>query len=171
MDFRRLVKPTNPRVPVTCTGFAKIFYATGCTYAYIYRHFSRERRVWRRERDSNPRRAFDPYALSRGAPSTTRPSLRLTQTLFFQWLASAGAGRGRCAGRPSYSSLQRAAKRTGSHWRAQMGLSESRRQLLLARSRARSLLARQVAENSRNHGPSPAIDDSTAGQNRITRTG
>ena len=32
---------------------------------------------WRRERDSNPRRAFDPYTLSRGAPSTTRPSLRL----------------------------------------------------------------------------------------------
>jgi hypothetical protein len=31
---------------------------------------------WRRERDSNPRWAFDPYALSRGAPSTTRPSLR-----------------------------------------------------------------------------------------------
>src|SRR5690606_35845900 len=30
----------------------------------------------RRERDSNPRRAFDPYTLSRGAPSTTRPSLR-----------------------------------------------------------------------------------------------
>src|SRR6266478_680939 len=33
--------------------------------------------IWRRERDSNPRRAFDPYTLSRGAPSTTRPSLRL----------------------------------------------------------------------------------------------
>src|SRR6185312_7726776 len=33
---------------------------------------------WRRERDSNPRRAFDPYTLSRGAPSTTRPSLRAT---------------------------------------------------------------------------------------------
>jgi hypothetical protein len=32
--------------------------------------------LWRRERDSNPRRAFDPYTLSRGAPSTTRPSLR-----------------------------------------------------------------------------------------------
>src|ERR1700761_2622304 len=32
--------------------------------------------IWRRERDSNPRRAFDPYTLSRGAPSTTRPSLR-----------------------------------------------------------------------------------------------
>jgi hypothetical protein len=31
---------------------------------------------WRRGRDSNPRWAFDPYALSRGAPSTTRPPLR-----------------------------------------------------------------------------------------------
>ena len=31
--------------------------------------------IWRRERDSNPRWAFDPYALSRGAPSATRPSL------------------------------------------------------------------------------------------------
>ena len=31
---------------------------------------------WRRVRDSNPRWAFDPYALSRGAPSTTRPTLR-----------------------------------------------------------------------------------------------
>src|ERR1700749_4778403 len=30
---------------------------------------------WRRGRDSNPRRAFDPYTLSRGAPSTTRPPL------------------------------------------------------------------------------------------------
>ena len=37
------------------------------------RHLSKG---WRRERDSNPRRAFDPYTLSRGAPSTTRPSLR-----------------------------------------------------------------------------------------------
>jgi hypothetical protein len=35
---------------------------------------------WRRERDSNPRRAFDPYALSRGAPSTTRPSLRSAES-------------------------------------------------------------------------------------------
>src|ERR1700730_11157652 len=35
-----------------------------------------ERGKWRRERDSNPRWAFGPYALSRGAPSTTRPSLR-----------------------------------------------------------------------------------------------
>ena len=31
---------------------------------------------WRRVRDSNPRWAFDPYTLSRGAPSTTRPTLR-----------------------------------------------------------------------------------------------
>ena len=32
-------------------------------------------RRWRRERDSNPRWAINPYALSRGAPSATRPSL------------------------------------------------------------------------------------------------
>ena len=31
---------------------------------------------WRRGRDSNPRRAFNPYSLSRGALSTTQPSLR-----------------------------------------------------------------------------------------------
>ena len=31
---------------------------------------------WRRERDSNPRRAINPYSLSRGALSTTQPSLR-----------------------------------------------------------------------------------------------
>src|SRR5271156_7173570 len=35
------------------------------------------RNAWRRGRDSNPRWAFDPYALSRGAPSTTRPPLRI----------------------------------------------------------------------------------------------
>src|SRR5450631_461995 len=35
---------------------------------------------WRRGRDSNPRWAFDPYALSRGAPSTTRPPLRMGLT-------------------------------------------------------------------------------------------
>ncbi len=33
--------------------------------------------VWRRERDSNPRWAFDPYSLSRGAPSASRPPLRI----------------------------------------------------------------------------------------------
>ena len=37
--------------------------------------------IWRRERDSNPRWAFNPYSLSRGAPSATRPSLQ--KTLFF----------------------------------------------------------------------------------------
>ena len=36
---------------------------------------------WRRERDSNPRWAFNPYSLSRGAPSATRPSLRSLQIL------------------------------------------------------------------------------------------
>jgi hypothetical protein len=39
--------------------------------------------TWRRGRDSNPRRAFDPYALSRGAPSTTRPPLRITAIRLF----------------------------------------------------------------------------------------
>ena len=32
--------------------------------------------IWRRERDSNPRWAINPYSLSRGAPSATRPPLR-----------------------------------------------------------------------------------------------
>ena len=36
---------------------------------------SKRHNLWRRGRDSNPRWAFDPYALSRGAPSTTRPPL------------------------------------------------------------------------------------------------
>ena len=38
--------------------------------------------VWRRERDSNPRRAINPYSLSRGALSTTQPSLRLHSCQF-----------------------------------------------------------------------------------------
>ena len=37
---------------------------------------------WRRERDSNPRRAINPYSLSRGALSTTQPSLRLRSCQF-----------------------------------------------------------------------------------------
>ena len=35
--------------------------------------------IWRRERDSNPRRASNPYSLSRGALSTAQPSLLLTR--------------------------------------------------------------------------------------------
>ena len=35
------------------------------------------RKEWRSGRDSNPRWAFDPYSLSRRAPSTTRPPLRM----------------------------------------------------------------------------------------------
>ena len=37
----------------------------------------RQQATWRRGRDSNPRWAFDPYSLSRGAPSAARPPLRL----------------------------------------------------------------------------------------------
>ena len=35
--------------------------------------------LWRRGRDSNPRRGISPYSLSRGALSTTQPPLRITQ--------------------------------------------------------------------------------------------
>src|ERR1700757_4855512 len=53
-------------------------------------------RSWRRERDSNPRRAFDPYTLSRGAPSTTRPSLRGEEdrSASTAWCAGARRARG-----------------------------------------------------------------------------
>jgi hypothetical protein len=47
---------------------------------------------WRRERDSNPRRAFDPYTLSRGAPSTTRPSLRCEGKCFSLWRGCRAVG-------------------------------------------------------------------------------
>ena len=47
------------------------------------------RAMWRRERDSNPRRAYDPYTLSRGAPSTTRPSLRCRKSLSFSFACRA----------------------------------------------------------------------------------
>ena len=33
--------------------------------------------IWRRRRDSNPRYAINVYSLSRGAPSATRPLLRI----------------------------------------------------------------------------------------------
>ena len=33
--------------------------------------------IWRRKRDSNPRYAINVYTLSRGAPSATRPLLRV----------------------------------------------------------------------------------------------
>ena len=38
--------------------------------------------IWRRERDLNPRYPFGVYTLSRGAPSTTRPSL-LTSFVYY----------------------------------------------------------------------------------------
>ena len=50
--------------------------AHNCVMTRFARQRSIQRSMWRRERDSNPRWAFDPYTLSRGAPSTTRPSLR-----------------------------------------------------------------------------------------------
>ncbi len=70
---------TKARFP---TGIARNHVAL-VSVRFPYGDFCRVREIrksgliWRRERDSNPRRAFDPYTLSRGAPSTTRPSLRL----------------------------------------------------------------------------------------------
>ncbi len=52
--------------------------------------------IWRRGRDSNPRWAFDPYALSRGAPSTTRPPLQQGIDPFSERaMIPAGARRGK----------------------------------------------------------------------------
>ena len=64
----------------------------------ITRLLGYENWIWRRERDSNPRRAFDPYTLSRGAPSTTRPSLRARKTSRFQRLTSVRCDRCHCGG-------------------------------------------------------------------------
>ena len=49
---------------------------------------------WRRERDSNPRWDFVPYTLSRGAPSTTRPSLlkKLSPQMFCDLLNNERGG-------------------------------------------------------------------------------
>jgi hypothetical protein len=51
-------------------------------------HARKVHRNWRRVRDSNPRRAFDPYTLSRGAPSTTRPTLRLASATIAEALVA-----------------------------------------------------------------------------------
>ena len=67
-------EPRPPRSPRICHQNAtrKGVARTKC--------LTKRKKDWRRERDSNPRRAFGPYTLSRGAPSTTRPSLRGAQS-------------------------------------------------------------------------------------------
>jgi hypothetical protein len=67
---RRLVEPWGSNPALAHTYKSEEEGRGTLLFAFIY---------WRRGRDSNPRRAFDPYALSRGAPSTTRPPLRLDQ--------------------------------------------------------------------------------------------
>ena len=47
--------------------------------------------ISRRKWDSNPRYPFEVYALSRRAPSTTRPSLRFRIAGFLHFLAKQGA--------------------------------------------------------------------------------
>ena len=65
--------------------------------------------MWRSGRDSNPRWAFDPYSLSRRAPSTTRPPLRMLwrlralaglETLRKMWCGVEAMGAGQTAGSP-----------------------------------------------------------------------
>src|ERR1700730_10138875 len=56
----------------------------------------RPRGEWRRERDSNPRRAYDPYTLSRAAPSTARTPLRAVGTLVCQLGGRRPPGRSAC---------------------------------------------------------------------------
>ena len=94
------------------------FHVDTRTVIYVHHGIAVSTCFWRRERDSNPRRAFDPYTLSRGAPSTTRPSLRGEENLSASATCCAGARRarggnhtqtpacaakraGRCAFRPS----------------------------------------------------------------------
>ena len=66
---------------------------------------------WRRVRDSNPRGTFGPYALSRGAPSTTRPTLPKNATAADVRLQAARLRR-RIVAFGDISPPQRAAKST-----------------------------------------------------------
>src|ERR1700733_11495125 len=82
---------------------------------------------WRRERDSNPRRAFDPYTLSRGAPSTTRPSLRVPKMLPVQ---SGCAGMARTALRGGHDTQKtKCAPKRASRSRFEAGAHEARHRL------------------------------------------
>ena len=65
---------------------------------------------WRRERDSNPRRAFNPYSLSRGALSTTQPSLRNSR--FFESGAGSALTRGLSLRMPGTAGIRPAAHTT-----------------------------------------------------------
>ncbi len=69
---RRLIGPCTTKR--RSSGY--LIWRRGRQRCGVFRTVGTTVEVWRRERDSNPRWAFDPYALSRGAPSTTRPSLR-----------------------------------------------------------------------------------------------
>ena len=73
--------PLRGRVP--CAGFAgsgsnplSWWLRTRQSRSFDRYPFGASLERWRRGRDSNPRRAFNPYSLSRGALSTTQPPLR-----------------------------------------------------------------------------------------------
>ena len=65
---------------------------------------------WRRRRDSNPRYAINVYSLSRGAPSATRPLLRVLSNLLYRYLllCAPRLRANRCASPSASSRLRRA---------------------------------------------------------------
>ncbi len=70
-----LARPERFELP---TAWFVARYSIQLSYGRVVTFCGRNRSVlWRRGRDSNPRRAFNPYSLSRGALSTTQPPLRL----------------------------------------------------------------------------------------------
>ena len=77
-------------------------HATGLACRSAARQAAPPRAVfsWRSGWDSNPRRAFDPYTLSRRAPSTTRPPLRRRAVSMAVARAQKDA---RCRGTPGVS--------------------------------------------------------------------
>ena len=72
------IENCNKNISAPTVGF-RIFNGTGAVATL--KEFSlnrlRIKENWRRERDLNPRYPFGVHTLSRRAPSTTRPSLRL----------------------------------------------------------------------------------------------
>ncbi len=73
-EIRTPDRPVRSRVLYPAELRAHCLFAAGIPLGHVGRSY--ENRKWRRERDSNPRRGISPYSLSRGALSTTQPSLR-----------------------------------------------------------------------------------------------
>jgi hypothetical protein len=84
--------PVYPQQPALCRNTVTVCdpkrYARGAVRWHPWRvsrrlpdrqnakFLNENNKIWRRGWDSNPRRAINPYSLSRGAPSAARPPLR-----------------------------------------------------------------------------------------------